>query len=133
MTRHAGGRGRSCGRAEDRACSADVGVHAGFADPEQSGDLFRRETAGDGSKDLTLTIRKRGDGSGAPPEHAAGNEIPGEDSEERGSRALHLKVSGRGLRLGQLARLRVRRSLERITSCSKRSRNSCPPQRGQSG
>jgi len=134
MTRHAGGRGRSRWRAEDRARSADVSVHAGFADPQQIGDLLRRKTAGDRAQHFTLTMGQRGDRSGAPPENAAGKDIPGENPDKRGSRALHSRSERPRLAgLDQLARFSVRRSLVRITSCSKRSRNSCPPQRGQSG
>ena len=61
MTRHAGGRGRSRGRAEDRSRSANVRVHAGLGDPKQVGDLFRRKTAGHGPQHLTLTIGQPGD------------------------------------------------------------------------
>ena len=83
MTRHAGGRGRSRRRAEDRARPANVGVHACFADPQQIGDLFRRKTAGDRAQDLALTTGQRRDRSGAPLENAAGKEIPGEDPDQR--------------------------------------------------
>jgi hypothetical protein len=61
MTGHAGGRGRSRGRTEDRPRPADVRVHAGLGDPEQAGDLLRRKTPGDRAEDLTLTIGQRGD------------------------------------------------------------------------
>jgi hypothetical protein len=98
MTRHAGGRGRSRWRAKDRARSTDGGVHAGFGDPEETGDLLRRETAGDRAQHLTLAIGQRGDRSRASPEYASGNEIPGENSYQRGSQALHQEVSDRGLR-----------------------------------
>jgi len=98
MTRHAGGRGRSRRRAEDGARTADMGIHAGFGDPQQIGDLFRRKTARDRAQHLTLTIGQCGDRSRAPPENASGNEIPGENSYQRGSQALHQEVSDRGLR-----------------------------------
>jgi hypothetical protein len=98
MTRHAGGRGRSRWRAEDRARSTDVSIHAGFRDPEETGDFLRRETARDRTQHLTLTIGQCGDRSLAPPENASGNEIPGENSYQRGSQVLHQEVSDRGLR-----------------------------------
>jgi hypothetical protein len=69
MTRHAGGRGRSRRRAEDRARSADVSVHAGFADPQQIGDLLGRKTAGDRAQHLALTIGQGGDRSGGSLEN----------------------------------------------------------------
>jgi hypothetical protein len=98
MTRHAGGRGRSRWHAEDRARSTDVGVHAGFGDPQQICDFLRREAARDRAQHLTLTIGQCRDRSLAPPENASGNEITGENSYQRGSQALHQKVSDRGLR-----------------------------------
>jgi hypothetical protein len=61
MTRHAGGSRRSRGRAEDRPRAANVRVHAGLGDPEKTRDLFRRQTAGDSTQDLTLAIGQPGD------------------------------------------------------------------------
>jgi hypothetical protein len=98
MTRHAGGCGRSRWRAEGRARSTDVSIHACFRDPQQIGDFFRRETAGNRAQHLTLTTGQCRDRSRAPPENASGNEIPGENSYQRGSQALHQEVSDRGLR-----------------------------------
>jgi hypothetical protein len=60
MTRHAGGRRRSGGRAEDHSRSANVGVDTGLGDPEERRDLFRRKAAGYGTQHLTLTIGKTG-------------------------------------------------------------------------
>ena len=134
MTRHASGSRSSRWHTEDRARTADVSVHAGLADPEEVGDLLRRKTARDGAQHLTLPVGQRGARRRASREDPPGKCVPGENTEERGGRALHQqKVSDRGLRLDQLARFSVRRSLARITSCSKRSRKSWPPQRGQSG
>jgi hypothetical protein len=133
VTGDAGGRGRSRWRAEDGARPPDMRVHARFADPEEPGDLFRGETSGDRAEDLTLTIGQRRAGAVAPREDTAGYEVADKETDKGGTRAPHPKVSDRGLRLPQLARFKVRRSLARMTSCSKRSRNSCPPQRGQSG
>jgi hypothetical protein len=82
MTRDAGGRGRSRRRAEDGARTADMSIHAGFGDPQQIGDLFRRKTARDRAQHLTLTIGQRGERSGAPRESVSGNDIPGEDPDE---------------------------------------------------
>jgi hypothetical protein len=75
-----------------------VSIHAGFGDPEETGDFLRRETARDRAQHLTLTIGQRRDRSRASPENASGDEIPGENSYQRGSQALHQKVSDRGLR-----------------------------------
>jgi hypothetical protein len=89
MTGHAGGRGRSRGHTEDRPRSADVRVHAGLGDPEQAGDLLRRKAAGYGAEHLTLTIGQRGDRTPATRENASRNDVSGEHSDQRGSRALH--------------------------------------------
>jgi hypothetical protein len=101
-------------------------------------DLFRRQPARDEPEDLDLPVSDR-KARARPFEQDAPRYRPSDertDGEPRGSADIHGGTSGRGLRgprSGQLARFSVRRSLERITSCSKRSRNSCPPQRGQSG
>jgi hypothetical protein len=79
VTRDASGGGRSRWRAEDRARSADVSVHAGLGDPKQIGDLLRGKTARDRAQHLPLTIGQRGDRSGAPLENGTGNEIAGEN------------------------------------------------------
>ena len=89
MTRHAGGRRRSRGYAQDRSRAAHVGVHAGFGDSEEARDLFGRETAGDGAENLTLPVGQRVDRLDAPSKHAPGEQIPGYDPKECGSRALH--------------------------------------------
>ena len=89
MTSHAGGRGRSRGRPEDRSRSANMSVHARLADPEQVGDLLRRKAAGDRAEHLTLTIGQRGDRPNATVEDAPGHEVPGEEPDQRGSRPLH--------------------------------------------
>jgi hypothetical protein len=65
MTRHAGGGGRSRGRAEGRARSTYVSVHAGLAYSQEVGDLFRRETARDRAQHLTLPIGQGGTRRGA--------------------------------------------------------------------
>jgi hypothetical protein len=82
VTRHASGGGRSRWRVEDRARPADMRVDTRFGDPQESGDLFRRKTAGDRAQHLKLTIGQRGDRSGVSPEDAAGNDIPGEDPDQ---------------------------------------------------
>ena len=64
MTRHSRGRGRAGRRAECGARAADMRIHTGLADPEELGDLFRREAACDGAQHLTLTIRQRRDRAG---------------------------------------------------------------------
>ncbi len=89
MTRHAGGRGRSRGRAEDRSRSADVSVHARLGDPEQVGDLLRRKTAGDRAEHLTLTIGQGGDRPNTTIEDTPREDIPDEDPDQHGSRPLH--------------------------------------------
>ena len=89
MTRHAGGCRRSRGHPEDVSRSPDVRVHARFADPEKTRDLFRRETARDGAKDLTLPVGQRFDRPDGSAKDTPGNDIPGDDPDQRGSRALH--------------------------------------------
>jgi hypothetical protein len=59
-----------------------MSIHAGFGDPQQIGDLFRRKTACDRAQHLTLTIGQRGQRSGAPRESVSGNDIAGEDPDE---------------------------------------------------
>jgi hypothetical protein len=83
VTRHAGGGRRSRGRAEDRSRAPDVRVDAGLADPEETRDLFRRKTAGYGAQHLTLTIGQPGDGSRAPLEDAAGDDVPRQNPDDR--------------------------------------------------
>jgi hypothetical protein len=100
MTRHAGGRGRSRRRAEDGPRTADMSIHAGFGDPQQIGDLFRRKTARDRAQHLTLPIGQRGERSRAPPESVSGNDVTGEDPDQHGCRALHSRCSDRDLRGG---------------------------------
>lgn len=89
MTRHAGGGGRSRGYTEDGSRSPYVRVHARFADPEKIRDLLRRKTAGDRAEHLTLPIGQRFDRPDALAEYTPGNEIPGDDPDQHGSRALH--------------------------------------------
>jgi len=89
MTRHAGGSSRSRGRTEDRSRAADVSVHARLGDPQQIGDLLRRETARDSAEDLTLTIGQRDDGPAAPREDSPGKHVPAENPEHHESRPLH--------------------------------------------
>jgi hypothetical protein len=89
MTRHAGGRRRSRGHAEARSRSPDMRVHARLADPEKVRYLFRRETARDGAEHLTLPVGQSFDRPGASAKDTLGNEVPGNDPDECGSRALH--------------------------------------------
>ena len=89
MTRHAGGSSRSRGRTEDRSRAADVSVHARLGDPQQIGDLLRRETARDSAEDLTLTIGQRDDRPATPREDSPGKHVPRENPEHHVSRPLH--------------------------------------------
>lgn len=89
MTRHPRRRGRPCRRAEDRACAADVRVHACLGDTEEPGDLLRREAARDGAQDLTLTIRQRADRPGTARENPPRQHIAGNDPDDHRSGALH--------------------------------------------
>ena len=98
MTRHAGGRGRSRRRTEDRPRAADVRVHTRFGYPQETRDLFRRQPTRDCAQHLTLPIGQRGDGSGVPPQDASGEQEPKEDPDQSGKGALHLRCSDRGLR-----------------------------------
>lgn len=107
-------------------------------DARVASDLFRRQPARDQPEDLDLPIGQREVGTRAVHQDAP-RQRPTDESTEgepRRSADTHGGTSGRGLRgrrLAQLARFSVRRSWVRTTSLSKRSRNSCPPQRGQSG
>jgi len=89
MTRDAGGRRRSRGHTEDRSGSPHVRVHARLADPEEVRDLLRRETARDGAEHLTLPVGQRFDRSGASAKDTLGNDVPGDDPDQCGNRALH--------------------------------------------
>jgi len=57
-----------------------------------TGDLFCGKTAGDRTQHLTLTVGQRGDRLGVPREDAPGNDVPGENTDHRGSRAPHAKT-----------------------------------------
>jgi hypothetical protein len=109
MTGHAGGRGRSRGHTEDRPRPANVRVHAGFGDPKQVGDLLRRKATGYGAEHLTLPICQRDDRTRVTREDTPRNDVSGENSDQRESRALHPygqrprlapEVSSRALRRG---------------------------------
>jgi hypothetical protein len=90
MTCHAGGGGRSGGHTEDRARSADVSVHAGFAYSQEVRDLLRRKAARDRAQHLTLPIGQGGGTQrGASRENAPGKRVPGNYSDQRGSRVAH--------------------------------------------
>ena len=91
MTGHAGGGGRSRGDTKAHSCPANVRVHAGLGDPEMTRDLFCGKTAGDRTQHLTLTVGQRGDRLGVPREEAPGNDVPGENTDHRGSRAPHAR------------------------------------------
>jgi len=99
MTRHAGGRGRSRGRTEDRPRAADVRIHTRFGNPQETRDLLRREPTRDGTQNFTLPIGQRSDGRGVSSQDASGEDKPKEDPDQSGSRALHLRCSDRGLRI----------------------------------
>jgi hypothetical protein len=49
-----------------------VSVHAGFRDPEERGDLLRREAAGDRPQNLALAIGERGHRLNAPLDDTPG-------------------------------------------------------------
>ena len=89
MTRHARGRRRARGDTEDRSRSPDMRVHARLADPEEIRYLLRRETARDRAKHLALPLGQRFDRAGASAQDTLGNEVPGDDPDECGSRSLH--------------------------------------------
>jgi hypothetical protein len=101
-------------------------------------DLFGRQTSRDEPEDLDLPVGKREIGARSVKEDATRYRPADERAkrEPRRSADIHGGTSDRALRrrrLAQLARFSARRSCVRITSCSKRSRKSWPPQRGQSG
>ena len=91
MTRHAGGRRRSRGHTEDRSRAPDMRVHARLFDAEEVRDLLRRETARDCAEHLTLPVGQGFDRPCASAEDTLGNDVPGNDPYECGSRALHHK------------------------------------------
>jgi len=66
-----------------------VRIHAGLADPEELGDLFRREAASDGPQYLALAIRQRRDRSGTARKDSPRQDIAGYGSDDQGSGALH--------------------------------------------
>jgi hypothetical protein len=82
VTGHAGGRGRSRGRAEDRSRSADVRVHARLGYPKQTRDLLGREAARDSTQHLALAVGERRDRTRMPREDAPGHGVPGDESDQ---------------------------------------------------
>ena len=89
MTRHAGGGGRARGNTETEPSPADVRVDAGLGDPEVRGDLFGGKSAGHGAQHLPLPSCEGDKRVRALGQDAARNEIPGDEPDERGGRALH--------------------------------------------
>jgi hypothetical protein len=91
MTRDACGGGRARRHAEDRPRAPNVRVHARLSDPQTIGDLLRRETGRHRPQDLPLALGQRLGWHVKAREHAPGDQISGEQTEDQRRGALHLE------------------------------------------